>query len=324
MRVLLLAACACAQPALQGEALYAHITQAIVSERGEFWAVDSSETRYNSLGELYAAKPSAAEAQAAALRFYGGRNATLLGVTGLDEEGGAPDLAHTRSLVARVLQGSGSAPAAVRCLNVGAGIGREAVGGLVPAGCATVDVMEPDPRYLAAALAAMPAAALGRAIATPAQAHDFAAAGETYDVVFLGWCSQHIPDEHLIAFLRGAVAHLKRGGVLIIKDNVSDFADAVFNDADLFVIRSAAYFRALVQLASPGLARLAVEGVPEWHRRAMFPYRAFVWAREGEWSEGRLAEFNAAAEGFYAAAEAAAAAAAESEGPEGSAQSKEL
>ena len=296
---LLFSAIARAAPALPalpaGAALHAHIPRATEAQRGAaFWGVDSAEQRYASAGELWAAKGEA-QMGPSAQAFYEAREATVKGVTDLDEAGNALDLAHTASLVRRALQSSGGSDGSgggARCLDLCAGIGRVAAGALHPAGCAVIDVLEPQAHLLAAAAAALAArGALGRAFAETAQAHAFPAAA--YDVVHLGWCAQHLSDGDLAGVLRAAAGALAPGGALLWKDNVSDFADVVYGDAHHTAIRGAAYAGALVALAQPALERVAEEAVPGWPGD-LFPYRAWLWVRSGEWGEVRRARFAAA------------------------------
>ncbi len=284
-------------PALpSGPALHAHVTRFTQAQRGEpFWGVDSAEQRYDSAGALWAAKDDA-QMNPSALAYYAQRAATVRGVSELDEAGSARDLAHTASLVRRVLQssssGGGGGGGGARCLDICAGIGRVAAGALHPAGCAVIDLLEPQAHLLAAAAAALPRGALGRAFAATAQAHAYAAGA--YDVVFLGWCAQHLADGDLASALRGAAGALAPGGALLWKDNVSAFADVVYSDAQHTAIRGAAYAAALVALAQPALERLAEEAVPDWPGN-LFPYRAALWVRSGEWDAARRARFAAAA-----------------------------
>jgi hypothetical protein len=264
------------------------ITSFIESERGQpFWAVDSSETRYDTASALWAAKPGSSAMQADSATFWRGKEATFDGITGLgsDPSATAADLQHTASLVSRVLPvpSGPEAEQQLLCLNVCSGIGREAAGGLLPGGCTSLDLVEEQGHLMAAALAALPEGAVGQAHTGAAQHFDFQQ-GRLYHAVFIGWCSQFFPDEQLLQLLRRASAALAPGGALIIKDNVSLGADAVYSDQGNHVIRSSAYFNALVSMADSSLLRLLEEPCPEWPE-GYFPYRAIVWGKGGEWTE---------------------------------------
>ena len=301
---------------MEGPALASFIASFVEAERGTpFWAVDSSETRYGSVAELWKAKLPEEALLSHAHGFWMQRNTSIPSVIGMEHENAFGDLDHTRGLVARVLasrlqaQGASGAEAAppVRCLSMCAGIGREARGALLPAGCTTIDLLEPQAHYLDAARGALEGTgALGRAFNVPAQDHDFAAAGEVYDLVFLGWCTQFFPDRALLRVLRAAAAHLApSGGALVVKDNESKGADAVYNDKDHFVIRSAAYSSALMSLGAPGLAKLAEDAPPQWPGN-YFPLSAVVWVRAEEVAQRsqRYQQAAAAEEGHHQAAAA--------------------
>ena len=272
------------------EVLSANLQTFIEKERGEpFWAVDSNETRYTDVLSLWTAKASVSAAKEAGMKFWSNHEATHMGVTGLEEEDLQADLAHTSELVSRLLRARDPAlsSSTVRCLSVCSGIGREAVGGLIPGGCTTVDLLEAQPHMIEAAKKNIPPSFQGAAYNENAEDHDFEAPGVKYDVLFVGWCVQHIPDTSLVTFLSRAATAVNHNGLVIIKDNVSDFADAVYNDENHFVIRSAAYINALFYHANEHFERLFVERVPQWPGN-MFPYKALVWAKKSEvegWKE---------------------------------------
>ncbi len=217
------------------------------------------------------------------MKLWSEHEPTHMGVTGLEEEDLQADLAHTSELVSRLIHARrAEASSNVRCLSVCSGIGREAVGGLIPGGCTTIDLLEAQPHMIEVAKKSISAQFLGEAYNENAEDHDFnQGLGSKYDVVFIGWCVQHIPDKSLITFLSRASAAVNHNGVVIVKDNVSDFADAVYNDDHHFVIRSAAYINALFHQANKGFERLFVEPVPQWPGN-MFPYKALVWVDKDE------------------------------------------
>lgn len=246
------------------ECLSVVVTDDIVAARGEFWAVDSSETRYSSLVDLWIAKggePTASlawhncvssfwAAQAPNAEAVLGELATSLGLE-------VADMDHGRRMLARMLAGrpgvSAAQQASPRCLSVAAGIGREAAGILAPL-CGSVDLIEPQQHFLTAAVTALAATgAVSRSFCSTAE--DFVFDNEGYDVIWLQWGSALISDAALVHFLQGAAAALairaSRGGhaVLVIKDNVSEFADAVYSDDSCMVVRSQAYIDALVAVA---------------------------------------------------------------------------
>ena len=174
-----------------------------------------------------------------------------------------------------------------RCLSVGAGIGREAVGVLAPGGCATVDLLEPQVHMLAAAVSALATtSASGAVFAYGLEAHHFAE-GVEYDVIWIQWCTSYLTDAALIAFFRGAARALRaRGGVLVLKDNVSEFADGVYNDEQPGIIRSVAYIRALVQMAADDLVLISDEDQQPWPA-GLFPVRLLAFSAGSAAQNGR-------------------------------------
>ena len=247
------------------ECLSIVVTNEIVAARGEFWAVDSSETRYTSLVDLWMAKggePTASlawhncvssfwAAQAPNAEAVLGELATSLGLEVADMDHGRRIL--TQMLADRSGVFNPAQRASPRCLSVAAGIGREAAGILAPV-CGSVDLVEPQQHFLTAAVAALAATGVdGRPFCSTAE--DFVFDNEGYDVIWLQWGSSLISDAALVRLLQGAASALairaSRGGhaVLVIKDNVSEFADAVYSDDSCMVVRSQAYIDALVAVA---------------------------------------------------------------------------
>lgn len=270
------------------------LTASIIQARGEFWAVDSAETRFESVRDLwtavYGAPTPGPEWRERSARYWAARPATLRGVTG--STGAAPlDEEFSRSFVGRLISaqraqraGSGAASdgAPLRCLNVGAGIGREAVNVLLAAGCGVVDLLEPQAHFMETAVAALPPGALGAQFLSNAEDHAFGDA--RYDVILIQWCSNYIADRDFADFFRRSERALLPGGAIVVKDNVSAYADGVYAETNSHIIRSSAYLVAIAELGAPGLRLLADEDQQPWVD-GLFPMRAlaFVRAEEGGW-----------------------------------------
>ena len=137
-----------------------------------------------------------------------------------------------------------------------------------------MDILEPAPALRREAARALAAAGVpGDVFSHALHEHDYA--GADYDIVWLQWVSLYVPAEALVAWLRATAAALAaRGGTLIIKDNISLGADAVYNDEKAGVIRSLAYVRALIHLAG-GLDLVAEEPQQPWPK-SLFPVHFLV------------------------------------------------
>jgi protein N-terminal methyltransferase len=298
--LLLLAAC-CAEPAttaavLDGAAFSDALTALIIAERGSFWAVDSSERRYSSVRELWEATEGGPTPGAAwrvkAAQYWASLPATLDSMVGANWEDASPlEVSFSRSFLNRLLaaqralrRGGGAAHEGIRCLNVGAGIGREAVGVLLAEGCSSVDLLEPQAHFLDVARTAVPPQSLGKLFNVGVEDHRFGD-DERYDVVWVEWASNYVSDRELALFFNRASAALKPGGALVIKDNVSAFADGVYSTGINHVIRSFAYIRAIAELGAPGLRVLSNEDQQPWVD-GLFPMRAIAFVRsdEVEWA----------------------------------------
>ena len=264
--------------------LSSYITAHIVNTRGEFWAVDSNETRYDTLSALWEAKLGRDYPDEdwgdKTHAWWSKRDPSVSGVLGetmtpaMEED----EEAHSRSLLTRFAPPP-SSHRPVRCLSVGSGIGREAMGALIP-WCSVVDLLEPQAHMMEAAQKAFPASHLGRVFLERAQQHTFDPQLK-YDVVWVQWCTNYLPDAAMAQFIRDAVASLNPGGVIVLKDNISAFADGVYNDENHMLIRSGEYLKALIYLANPGLSLIVDEPQDTWPEN-MFPLRAFVFTLREE------------------------------------------
>ncbi|CAI5471090.1 unnamed protein product [Closterium sp. Yama58-4] len=101
---------------------------------------------------------------------------------------------------------------------------------------AQVDLVEPVRHFIDAArhhLTSPPSSA-----ASPAASHravnffccplqEFSPDAERYDVVWVQWCIGHLTDADLIAFLRRCLAGLRRGGMIVLKENTCQKARAL-------------------------------------------------------------------------------------------------
>jgi protein N-terminal methyltransferase len=278
------------------------LTASIIKKRGTFWAVsqnaDGSEDRFDSIGALIAARGPVGGP--ASLAHWAAQPATMEGVVGARWAESSPlDLSHSTDFIARFARaqrarrggdGDGGGGAPRRCLHVGAGIGRETGVLLDAGGCATVDLVEPHAHMLAAATVRLTAGALGEVWALPAEAHDFGGAPR-YDLILMQWFTNYVSDEDLARVLERAAGALLPGGGVILKDNVSEFADGVHSAALAHVIRSAAYLEAIVEAGAPALKKLADEAQLPWVG-GLFPVRAMALVRAAEpgweWEEAVL------------------------------------
>ncbi|KAL3678367.1 hypothetical protein R1sor_021323 [Riccia sorocarpa] len=69
---------------------------------------------------------------------------------------------------------------------------------------------------------------------------------ERYDVIWIQWCIGHLTDADVIEFFNRAKLGLKRGGFIVLKENVAK-SGFVLDKEDFSVTRSDQYFRDLFQ-----------------------------------------------------------------------------
>ena len=130
----------------------------------------------------------------------------------------------------------------------GAGIGRVSKGVFLPLDFARCDIVEvsaelisQSPDYIG------DLASRCKFYCTGLQ--DFVPKPSTYDVIWVQWCIGYLTDMDCVKFLTRMGASLRRGGVIVIKDNACENDAFVLDREDSSVTRSLDYLLALVDIA---------------------------------------------------------------------------
>lgn len=58
-----------------------------------------------------------------------------------------------------------------------------------------------------------------------------------YDLIWIQWCSSHLDDEQLVEFFKRCQSALKSDGYIIVKENLSNIGEDVFDELDSSVTR---------------------------------------------------------------------------------------
>lgn len=95
---------------------------------------------------------------------------------------------------------------------------------------------------------------------------------ETYDCIWVQWVLTHLNDEDNIAFLKKAQRHLRKGGVIVVKENASEKGFFV-DKGDSSVVRSTLLWKVLFQQA--GL-RVLKEGLQTDWPEDLFEVRMYA------------------------------------------------
>ena len=83
---------------------------------------------------------------------------------------------------------------------------------------------------------------------------DFCPEPCTYDVIWIQWVIGHLHDLDFIAFFRRCAIGLKPGGVIVLKDNVSEGSTFMVDKDDSSVARCKAYMHLLLTLSGLNVA----------------------------------------------------------------------
>ena len=155
----------------------------------------------------------------------------------------------------------------VNYILIHSGIGRVSKGLLFPLGFTKCDLVEPSQRLLSHAPEYIDQyASQCRYFCTGLQ--DFTPQPDTYNLIFIQWVIGYLTDDDLISFLKRCAVGLRRGGVIVIKDNTCEDVAFVADAEDASVTRSLPYILAIVKLA--GL-KVVMEEYQEDFPKDIFP-----------------------------------------------------
>lgn len=99
--------------------------------------------------------------------------------------------------------------------------------------CATVDAIEPIPKF-AAALEDTPGV---EKVFTAGLEEWQPAPEDRYDIIWNQWCVGHLTDEELVGYLVRCKGALTEGGFVVLKENVSTLGRDYFDAVDSSVTR---------------------------------------------------------------------------------------
>lgn len=167
-----------------------------------------------------------------------------------DLEGSAQFITYIKSNIRSALKltsddNAGGPTCACEC---GAGIGRVSKGLLLPLGISQCDLVEPSPRLISSAPDYLgECASKCRFFCTGLQ--DFQPKADSYDIIWMQWMIGYLTDDDLVEFLKRCVTALRKGGIVVVKDNTCEKEAFVVDRADASTTRSLPYIIAIAELA---------------------------------------------------------------------------
>mmetsp|Transcript_3820 Transcript_3820/g.8427 ORF Transcript_3820/g.8427 Transcript_3820/m.8427 type:complete len:298 (+) Transcript_3820:43-936(+) len=139
--------------------------------------------------------------------------------------------------------------APTRACECGAGIGRVSKGLLLPIGITQCDLVEPSPRLISSAPDYLGDKYSSKCRYFCTGLQDFQLKAQTYDIIWVQWVIGYLTDDDLLNFLRRCAVGLRRGGVVVIKDNTCDQEAFIVDRDDASSTRSFPYILAIAELA---------------------------------------------------------------------------
>mmetsp|Transcript_24342 Transcript_24342/g.50988 ORF Transcript_24342/g.50988 Transcript_24342/m.50988 type:complete len:304 (-) Transcript_24342:8-919(-) len=136
-----------------------------------------------------------------------------------------------------------------RACECGAGIGRVSKGLLLPLGITQCDLVEPSPRLISSAPDYLgdQYSSQCRYFCTGLQ--EFTPKPDYYDIIWIQWVIGYLTDDDLVDFLKRCAKGLRKGGVVVIKDNTCESEAFVVARDDGSATRSFPYILAIAELA---------------------------------------------------------------------------
>lgn len=108
-----------------------------------------------------------------------------------------------------------------RAMDCGGGIGRVTKHLLIPAGFQEVDILDVSQEFLDKAQDYVGSAALKNRYCSGLAQFDFAAAGRTWNCIWVQWCAIYLTDAAFVQFFKHAAAALAdEHSVVVLKENV--------------------------------------------------------------------------------------------------------
>ncbi|KAF8251136.1 hypothetical protein K440DRAFT_579634 [Wilcoxina mikolae CBS 423.85] len=209
------------------------------------------------------------------LDYWNSVDATPNGMLGGFEHISRVDIQGSKNFLAK-LQLDRTPP--LRIADCGAGIGRISKGFLTKINnTVVVDIVEPVKKFT-------------DEISNPGNFKEEKAAGKIGEIYNVGleswtpekkaywmiwnqWCVGHLTDSSLVEYLRRCADGIRDGGVIVVKENISNCPDDVFDELDSSVTRTDQKFRTLFKDAGLKIIKTEVQrGMPS----SLFQVRSYA------------------------------------------------
>jgi len=212
--------------------------------------------------------PDSQIVHASSISYWEGIDADVNGMLGGFPYVSKVDLQGSKNFLAKLgIGGKRNGEGKVdRCVDCGAGIGR-ITEGLLLSIAKTVDIVEPISKF-SEKLRDLPGVGnifnIGLESWTPM---------EEYDLIWNQWCLGHLTDSQLVEYLERCKKGVKEGGVIIVKENLSEGEGDIFDDVDSSVTRTDVKFRELFEKAGMKLVKTEIQrGFP----KELYPVRIYA------------------------------------------------
>lgn len=217
---------------------------------------------------------------ATAITYWSSTEPTVAGVLGGFPQVSRVDLQSSRNFIAKLRRQSAHHPPSKgklkRAVDCGAGIGRITTGLLVDV-AEVVDVVEPVKSFTDKVKDAEGVGSIYN-VGLEAWFLDKDGLGP-YDLIWNQWCVGQLTDAQLVAYLQRVQKVLNEGGWIVVKENLSNTGQDVFDADDSSVTRTDGKFRHLFEEAELRVVRSELQkGLPV---EGLYPVRCYALQPRG-------------------------------------------
>lgn len=231
------------------------------TEEAERNGSDGHGNKYRSLRDFWHRELGDVRAReswyAKSASYWEAQPASIEGVLGGFKSLHEPDLRDSSNFL-EALFGLQAPPGRRVALDCGAGIGRVTSGVLLHFFQECVDLMEPNERLLDTARKELPRKVALRFFACPLQ--ELRPEPARYDVIWVQWAMQYLPDDELRAFLKRCKMGLRDQGMICIKENIAPPERGwLIDKAEHCLTRTDSQFKALFVSAGYKVVRATLQ-----------------------------------------------------------------
>ncbi|KAH0614796.1 uncharacterized protein H6S33_000432 [Morchella sextelata] len=215
--------------------------------------------------------PDASIDQTKSIEYWNSVEATPNGMLGGYEYVSRIDIQGSKNFLAKLRLKTASSPEIWKVADCGAGIGRitKELLTTLNKGKVVVDIIEPVEKFTKEAIEGnnlkeeREDGRVGKIVNVGLQQWDPVKAteemGEKYYIIWNQWCVGHLSDVQLVAYLARCKNAVLEGGVIVVKENITETKDDMYDEIDSSITRTDHKFKNLFRQAGLRVVRTEIQ-----------------------------------------------------------------